>query len=267
MRKLLVVAMLLASSGVAWGQLPPPKSMPYGAKTIDGDLSDWTGADWLTLGAGNPDGGITYGSATDLTNARYSCTWSETGLYVAVQLTDTVPVYEAVPPSNWDSADFIAVYIDSANTNYVNYAYGGSTGPGLVHAFADAQHYIISPDPCGPVGSTWSVVGWWYYSPADVGVIAPTVALAIDGDRLMYEIYCPAQQPVGTPLPLLPGMMIGLDLAALSNDGMTYSWHQANSVGNKWNDAASLQDWVLIPEPVTLALLSLGGLSLIRRKK
>ena len=267
MRKLATFIVTLILTNLAFAQLPPPKSMLYGAKTIDGDLSDWAGADWLTLGAGNPDGGATWGAATDLTNAKYSCTWDESGFYVAVQLTDTVPTYESLNngyfPTWWNSTDQIEVYVDSANTNYAYYSYGGSSG----FSFADAQQYIISPDPCGLVGSTWAILGWMNTATlARAGVITPIMALATEGYTLTYEVHCPAQQPAGTALPLSLGMTVGLDVTAMSNDGTTYSLLSANDAIGKWYYAGEFQDWILAPEPLTITLLSLGGLALLRRK-
>ena len=269
MKKTMVLIMVLGMGTMAFGQLPAPKLMPRAigpdAVTLDGDLGDWAGADWLTLGAGNPDGGVTWGAATDLTNAKYAARWDVGGIYLAVSLVDTVAVYEPFPPSGWNSSDRIEVYIDSTNSDYEGYVEWGATY-GAAGAYDDAQWYVMSPDPCGDVGSTWQGLGWLGHTPASLGHPAATVALSITGSLLEYEIFCPAQFN-GLPIGLGYLQTVGVDVAALSNDGTTYAMLQANNVGGKFNDAADFQDWTLIPEPMTMILLGLGGVALIRRKR
>ena len=267
MKKVIVLVVVLGMGTMAFGQLPAAKGMPRAigpdAVTLDGDLGDWAGADWLTLGAGNPDGGLTWGDATDLTNAKYAARWDAAGIYVAVSLVDTVPVYELAPPSNWNSTDHIELYIDSANTNCVGYSYDAFSGP--YGMYSQAQQFVISPDPGNP-GGTWQLLGFPGVNPASIGVLPATVALSITGSLVEYEIYCPAQLD-DAPIALGLGMTVGVDVAALSNDGTTYSMLQANGVGGKWDNAGNLQDWILIPEPITMVLLGLGGVALIRRKR
>ena len=104
--------------------------------------------------------------------------------------------------------------------------------------------------------------------------MAMVIAVAINGFTLTYEIYCAAQQPAGTPLTLQIGDMVGADIAIVSHDGVvfegggvSYQMVQANQAPAKWLNAVMLQDWIIIPEPVTVLLLGLGSVALIRRKQ
>lgn len=261
MKKVIALIMVLGISTMAFGQLPAPKLMyPASGVTLDGDLSDWAGANWLTLGVGNPDGGVTWGGATDLTNAKYAARWDATGIYVAVSMIDTVAVAEN-PATGWNTDDHVEIYVDSANTNKVGYAYDATSGP--MGMFSEAQQYVVRSDPAG---GTWQGLGFPPVSEASVGVLPAITMQTITGSLVEYEVFCPAQLD-DAPITLLFSQVVGLDVAPLSNSGTTYAMLQANGVGGKWNDASALQDWILLPEPMTMILLGMGGVALIRRKK
>ena len=254
MKKVIALIVVLGISTMASGGLPAPMIMPkaFGgdAVTVNGDLSDWASAAWVPLNF------VLCGLGTDVSDAQYAARWDDNGIYMAVTLTDTVPVYESNPAANWNTDDHLEVYVDSANTNYVGYAYSPSGLP-----YGDAQQYVVRPDPLALPG-TWQVLGW----PGIAPPLPATVALQITGSLMEYEMYIPAQYQQA-PIGLTFGSTVGLDLAYLSNSITTYVMLQNNDVGGKFNDASAMQDWILIPEPITMVLLGLGGVALIRRKK
>lgn len=260
MKKIMVLIVVLGMGTMALGALPAAKLMPRAigpdAVTVDGDLGDWAGADWLILGAGNPEGGVTWGEATDVSNAKYAARWDAGGIYVAAMCTDTVPVWTA-NDTGWNDSDRCEIYMDATNSNLEGYAEIGTSG-----AQSDAQHHIVG---LSGVASHWATCGMIGGSPPPGPV--PTIVTSVAGNTYMYEAYCPSYDGTLAPFGLSLGMTVGLDVGMLSNDGATYSMLQANNVGGKFNDAAGFQDWTLIPEPVTMVLLGLGGVALIRRKR
>lgn len=261
MKKVLTQIMVLGICSVALAQLPSVKPMPKAASvlavTVDGDLSEWTGSStWLVLGNSSPEGGFSLGAATDMSNAKYAVRWDDGGFYFAATMTDTVQVFA---PSNvaWNNPDRIEAYADFTNSDFGGYAYAGTTGP-----FSDAQETVVGQ--ADGLGGLWLSNGWPGPGPLHG---PPIAACQIVGSTYNYELYVPAINPLTNPIVLALGMTVGADLAAVSWDGATYSFVQANSVPGKWNNAAAMQNWILVPEPLTLVLLGAAGLALRRRKR
>jgi hypothetical protein len=66
-------------------------ALPAGTLTVDGDLSDWSGRGWRTIGAPADwiGTGGTAGGASDI-SARFAARWTADGLYLAFEVTDDV---------------------------------------------------------------------------------------------------------------------------------------------------------------------------------
>lgn len=104
-----------------------PSGIPQGTATVDGDLSEWTGAVWAPLDQ-NYD--LT---APDVLQAFYAARWSANKVYVAVKVEDSAPFFTSTYTA-WDARDAAEIFIHTTGTA-ANNDYSADQ--------AAAQHYML----------------------------------------------------------------------------------------------------------------------------
>jgi hypothetical protein len=231
---LLILLVGVWLTGGAAGQM----QIAAGIATVDGDLSDWAGANWIAMNA------VFYADppelAFDLTGAKWAAKWTPDTIYVAVTGVDTDHVFTATN-QGWDQQDSVEVYVDAANQNYVGYADPGS--------WSQAQQYCGAPTPTA--GEEWLNMGW-----VDVpeGTL-PGFETTVVGDTINYEFalrpynnYNINDVAASTAVTLSGGMTIGLDVVIDTRQatwGTGFGMLCWQNGPDKWNDASVFLDQVL----------------------
>jgi hypothetical protein len=138
--------------------------------TVNGDLSDWNGANWIALDQDYYQGA----NANDITEASYAVKWSDNGnkIYVAVKVKDASQVFTDVY-DYWNVRDAVEIYLHTTGTGDGTYS---STQ-------AKAQQYSIGITSSDHM-AIWSVVGEDQLIPANAGFQA---AGRVNGEWIYYE--------------------------------------------------------------------------------
>ena len=188
--------------------------MVYYSDSIDvnGDLSDWAGAEWAPL-----DQNYYLDPSTDIAEAYYAAKWGDNGnkVYIAVKVRDTFHKFTNVY-TDWDERDAVELYIHTTGTGPIDYS---STQ-------ADAQQYTIgfniaetglwssvgynppngNPTPAGAFEAFGSIDGEWLYYEA---ALTPYHYFRLDGSGLQVST-------------LSSGQVIGLDVVAACHDAVEF---------------------------------------------
>jgi len=198
-----------------------PANIPGGTATVDGDLSDWVGADWVPL-----DQNYDLDPSADITEAYYAAKWTADKVYVAVKVKDTYNHFTNTY-DQWDSRDAVEIYLHTTGTGPTNY---NSTQ-------ADAQQYTVGITSDNN-SAVWATVGGNNSIPTAANFqAAGRKGTGLDAGWLFYEV---AMTPFevfslsGTGLvtsPLSANDVIGLDVVAIGNDGVSPAPGPSNSLG------------------------------------
>ncbi len=210
-----------------------------GTATVDGDLSDWGGAQWIEMKE------VYWGDARDISDARWAAKWSpDTNLiYLAVKVVDGEHVFS---PSHmgWNQQDEIEVYIDAGNTDH-----------NLYNDYFDyAQEWVVGYNGSG---GAWGHLDGHDEGGQPAGSDLPGYAASVDGDTINYEVainpYYYYRGFGGTEMPqilisLESGITIGLDVLAGSKHSSGFGMLCENMMTGKFKDAGQFLDFLLVEE-------------------
>lgn len=262
-KTLAVIGMALVVTLVVTGPAFCELSLPYGSATVDGDLSDWADASWNSFDTNYDSDPI------DIVGGAWTARWSEDKVYMAVKVQDTAHIFSD-SNTGWGNSDAVEMTIHTT----------GSTGNyPLYHE--PAQQWTVGITTALD-GSVWATAGY----PDIYGAYTPTAsqfqaASSINGQWLYYEAAITPFEYFGgisdeddVMSPLSAGMTIGLDCAAVGNDGTSSSYDIPGYSGMTCSDLGqTIGGWSenyhlisqhqLVPEPGTGLLAVLGGVMLL----
>jgi hypothetical protein len=186
----------------------PPLPIPYATATVDGDLSDWSGASWNTFDT------VYDSDPWDIVDGGWAARWTVDKVYMAVKVRDTSHAFTD-SYTEWNVRDAVELYIHTTGTvnegtdfRYDVYQEG-------------AQEWAVGMKTAAD-GSVWTTNGY----PPGYGAYEPTpsqivTAGSIVGEWLYYEAaltpfeYFGGRKGVADVVsPLSAGMTIGLDCTA-----------------------------------------------------
>ena len=209
--------------------------IPRGSATIDGDLSDWAGANWISMEQ------VYHGDPFDMSGARWAARWESDMIYLAATVVDTDHVFNTAH-AGWDAQDALEVYLDPANRNVDRYDLAG---------FVDSQEWVLSST--GVDDGEWICLA--LYPLAEDQTAVPEFEISVDGNNINYEI---AMRPydsfdqndpaASSILALSAGMVVGLDVVIDSKWSDGFGMLCENQMTSKWSNALQFQDYVLVSE-------------------
>ena len=265
MRKLLIgLTVLLVAGSVMVSAAVPTKAALEIPKVATGPTSysdavwgsapSWTanqaskGSTWYEINLGTAISDDADCSAT------VKMLWDSTNLYALVSVTDDVHADQR-GTNNLFNNDSIEFYLDANNSKGVSY--GPQDSQDTVGykdgAITIGNSQINSPTSQfnGTIsGGNYTLMGKWAWVGTGAGQLGLSSAPSVD-DLIGFGI-C-----VNESDNITAGEFSGRD------SGMTF-WVDAYSM---WSDASLFPTFTLTPEPATMALLGLGGLGLLVRRK
>jgi hypothetical protein len=269
-----VLIVMLVSSSLAWGLDIQQGAVP----TIDGNLSDWAGAQWISLdkswnswGWGDPQP-ASEENYFDLTESKFSARWSPVTNMIYVAITTVDPSQHLFGPASaedpvawpeWDGAEQVEIYIDAANNDCETYSYDYWAPDGyyqLAQQYVgfrttEGDDHVALGGPGGIMDVVQKGILPEFKSSLNGNVISYEVALTpysflyITGDTARYDLTNVGESEIVT---LEAGQVIGFDICVTS----VYDWPVTEGTGigqayfsdgsDEWMNAANFPDFTLV---------------------
>lgn len=245
----------------------------YSPVAVDGNLTEWSGSTWIPMN-------VVYEKRTGLSNAQvltaaeaYYSVKIDTAsnlLYIAAKAKDTTPV-RTNTFVNWNSEDHFEFFAAHPAANGSEIYYGAWND---MWEQRNAQHYSVGLNTAG--NATWATMQDDTVADAKLPAAFMTAG-SFDGTWQYVEAVIPLFQEyggyVGTTNPgalLGEGDLVGFDVlyvTANSSYPDKFEGRVANNaeIGKFYLPGSIARHEIVTPEPLTVALFSLGAL-LIRRK-
>jgi hypothetical protein len=205
-----------------------PDLIPQGSATIDGSLSDWSGAVWTPLNvAYDLTSSTSSALLEDIPEAYYAARWQIDKIYVAVKVRDTAHSFMD-NYDYWNSRDAVEIYLHTDSTDDTTYALA-RTAQQYTFGIMDSNHSALWMAIGGnsipyPITSEYASLaaqigsyagqlgndGWIYYE------VAITPFTYFNG----LEDYSLVNSTTST---LTSGEVIGLDVCVVGCNNGTYA--------------------------------------------
>ena len=218
--------------------------IPEGSAAVDGDLSEWTGADWISMDQ------VYAPTPADITSAQFAVRWNDATnrIYVAIKVDDTTHVFDdswGSIPDDWKKNDRAEVYFSVNGGSFVDY-------------HTRAQQYVLGHGPT----ADWAVLGGYRQGgpppavPADANFV---YIVDTNGNEIQYEIgltpfeyYDGLAQtgPNTVVLDLAHNETVLFDVVAITNYVSGYGAVAENTNGGKYNDTTAFTEYTLFDPDV-----------------
>jgi len=195
-----------------------PEVIESGTATVDGNLSDWSGATWAPLNQTYDGAG-----ATDVPEAYYAARWQAHKVYVAVKVRDTAHSFTDTY-GDWNTRDAVEIYLRSDSSGDITYA-----------NWTTAQQYIVGIKKSDHT-KVWTAIGGNNVATSLDGSSVAGIGSAagsVDGEWIYYEVEMTPFTYLGiaatgdlstsTVSTLDVGDVIGLDVCVVGNNAGSYT--------------------------------------------
>lgn len=205
-----------------------PEAIAYtpGPVSVNGDLSEWAGVNWVPLSQ------VYDGTPSDIAEAYYATKWCQltNKIYVAVKVRDTTHKFTD-SYMEWNARDAIELYFHVKNSGATNYLNFQDT----------AQEYTVGIKNSNPL-IVWTGIG---YKKAISSASNFEAAGSVSGQWLYYEAGITPFELFGdflgqtsVPAILNGGDVVGLDVVVVGNNG-SYTGMKSENLGigknNDWS--------------------------------
>jgi hypothetical protein len=219
-----------------------PEWISYGSATVDGNLSDWSNATWVTLDKINLNDSYTQDDAEfeeDVPEAYYAARWSNGKIYIAVKVHD-LSHYFVNSYSLWNDHDGIEVFLHTDANDNTDYHSKSTSAQQYEIGITNSNHSAV----WAYVGSNgaYNLKTSSYEIAETAGVVGGT-----NNEWLYYELALTPYTYFGLletndlsttkVTNLFANEVIGLDVEVIANSGGAYMGKKSeNTLQPKYNN-------------------------------